>query len=247
MTSTSPGWYDDGSGALRWWDGAQWTEHVATPDAATVAAPAEPQPAGAVSYPSYAAPNAAAAGYAAYPGANGSGAFVSATEPKKSRAWIIWVVAGVVLLGIVIAAAVLIPLFFLGLATSGTTASGEDETRAVTAVETYDEAWREVDCDKFLASTTESFRELLTLPDCAAFEPAAQDFADSVQNYELTVTGIERVGDGQISIVTSETYESLYDENGEPADPPVPFVDRYTYSVVPSGDGWAVDNADAAQ
>lgn len=25
MTTTPPGWYDDGHGALRWWDGAQWT------------------------------------------------------------------------------------------------------------------------------------------------------------------------------------------------------------------------------
>jgi hypothetical protein len=26
---TPPGWYDDGHGALRWWDGSQWTEHTA--------------------------------------------------------------------------------------------------------------------------------------------------------------------------------------------------------------------------
>lgn len=26
---TPAGWYDDGSGRLRWWDGSQWTEHVA--------------------------------------------------------------------------------------------------------------------------------------------------------------------------------------------------------------------------
>ncbi|WP_127820600.1 DUF2510 domain-containing protein, partial [Microbacterium sp. CPCC 204701] len=32
MTTTPPGWYDDGHGAMRWWDGSQWTEHVAQPD-----------------------------------------------------------------------------------------------------------------------------------------------------------------------------------------------------------------------
>ncbi|MGA1827655.1 DUF2510 domain-containing protein, partial [Microbacterium sp.] len=32
MATTPPGWYDDERGALRWWDGAQWTEHVQAPD-----------------------------------------------------------------------------------------------------------------------------------------------------------------------------------------------------------------------
>ena len=27
--TTQPGWYDDGSGQQRYWDGSQWTEHVA--------------------------------------------------------------------------------------------------------------------------------------------------------------------------------------------------------------------------
>lgn len=29
MTNAAAGWYDDGAGQQRWWDGARWTEHVA--------------------------------------------------------------------------------------------------------------------------------------------------------------------------------------------------------------------------
>lgn len=41
--TTPPGWYADGSGAQRWWDGAQWTEHVqpARSTQATDAPPAD--------------------------------------------------------------------------------------------------------------------------------------------------------------------------------------------------------------
>ncbi|MDO9397914.1 MAG: DUF4177 domain-containing protein [Herbiconiux sp.] len=31
MTSTQAGWYDDGSGTTRWWDGQAWTEQVQPP------------------------------------------------------------------------------------------------------------------------------------------------------------------------------------------------------------------------
>ncbi|PYI37773.1 hypothetical protein CVS30_14030 [Arthrobacter psychrolactophilus] len=30
-TDTQAGWYDDGSGNSRWWDGAKWTEQVQAP------------------------------------------------------------------------------------------------------------------------------------------------------------------------------------------------------------------------
>ena len=30
--TTPEGWYDDGSGSLRWWDGQQWTAHVRSID-----------------------------------------------------------------------------------------------------------------------------------------------------------------------------------------------------------------------
>ena len=31
MTDTTPGWYDDGHGTMRWYDGTQWTEHTQAP------------------------------------------------------------------------------------------------------------------------------------------------------------------------------------------------------------------------
>lgn len=41
MSQTAPGWYEDGSGSLRWWDGAAWTEHFASvaPQPAPASAP----------------------------------------------------------------------------------------------------------------------------------------------------------------------------------------------------------------
>ncbi|PCN49480.1 hypothetical protein Csp2054_00500 [Curtobacterium sp. 'Ferrero'] len=38
MTNVQPGWYDDGSGTMRWWDGNAWTEQV-QPAAAPAPAP----------------------------------------------------------------------------------------------------------------------------------------------------------------------------------------------------------------
>lgn len=38
--SVPAGWYDDGSGRQRWWDGEQWTEHYA-PESSPAAAPSE--------------------------------------------------------------------------------------------------------------------------------------------------------------------------------------------------------------
>ena len=76
MTTTPPGWYDDGHGALRWWDGAQWTEHVSDQGRVTSDPPiAGPAPATPDDVPADDVPPEAA-GYAApasSPGASSGG------------------------------------------------------------------------------------------------------------------------------------------------------------------------------
>lgn len=278
MATTSPGWYDDGRGALRWWDGAQWSEHVQTPDAeplesagATAAGMSAESSAGSADLP--ASPGSAASSAAGptpfelapdsgdaptvppgYPGgfeggATPSGAFISATEPKKSKAWIVWVVIGVVLLGLVVLATVLIPI---AIGMFGSAAGGgsqdEDQAAAVAAVEQYDEAWATGDCEKFEQATTEGFRQVLEIPDCASFTAASQGFVDSVEDYQLTVTSVQNDTDEQITVITSETYTSMVDADGNPTDVAQPYEDNYAYIVIPDDDGWVIDQAlDAGQ
>lgn len=251
--TTPPGWYDDGRGALRWWDGNQWTEHVQTPDAETAesgplddaapaALPAELAPEGSV--PAASTPPGYPGGF---PGGTApSGGFISATEPKKSKLWIVWVVVGVVLLGLVILAAVLIPLLIGMFGGSGV--SDADRQSAVSTVELYDEAWQTGDCEKFDAATTENFRTGLQITDCATFTAASQGFVDSVDDYTLDVTSVESEAADQVTVITSETYTSMVDDEGNPSDEALPYEDRYAYILIPVGDGWAIDQAlDASQ
>ena len=288
MATTPPGWYDDGRGALRWWDGAQWTEHVQTPDPEpdATAAPAEPgqqlgddgamdallapaiapaptlesartdaAPAAPAdpSAPADAATPGEAAAPADYPpsappgypggfpgGPSPSGGFIAATEPKKSKLWILWVVIGVVLLGIVILAAVLIPLAIGMFGSAGSGGDAADEAAAVAAVELYDEAWATADCEKFESATTPAFREALQLSDCTAFTEASQGFTDSIDDYSLEVTSVDATEE-MVTVETTESFTSLVDDQGNTMEEPMAFEEYYSYSVVPSDGGWAID------
>lgn len=232
MTTTPPGWYDDGHGATRWWDGTRWTEHVAGTDAAPPAPAAVPGP-----------PAAAAEGVARE-GATAT-AVAAPPEPKKPNRWIVWVVVGAVVLALLIGAAVAIPLLTLGAARLGALADGAapadaDHKAAVAAVELYDDAWQDADCRAFMASTTEAFRAQAGLADCDAFETEAEGFGLAVADYEVEVTGV-RDSDDAIVVSTSETYSRLVDESGNPLDDPADESIEWEYTVVADGDEWVVD------
>jgi hypothetical protein len=241
MSTTPPGWYDDGHGALRWWDGAQWTDRVhaegqvPSGEAAT-AAPAAPA----------AAPAADTAGAAveqapAYPTAYPGGpAAPGQAAPRKSRLWILWVVLGGVLLLVVVLAVILIPL---AVGWFSSAAGGDDRARAVAAVELYDDAWSEADCEAYERSTTQAYRESLSITDCETFAAQAEAFGQSTDEYELEITGVE-ARDDVIEVVTLETYLSLYDEQGQELAEPEPVRDELRYVLVPEGDRWLIDALD---
>ncbi|KQP68187.1 hypothetical protein ASF40_18590 [Microbacterium sp. Leaf288] len=229
MTTTPPGWYDDGHGANRWWDGTRWTERVAGTDAAPAASPAVPG--------------------AAVHGVQHDGATVTAVaappEPKSSR-WIVWVVIGAVVLVALIGAAVAIPLLTLAASRVGGLAGEDtpvdaDQKAAVAAVELYDDAWQDADCQAFMASTTEAFRAQAGLADCSAFETEAEGFGLAVEDYEVDLTGVRR-SDEAIVVSTTETYSRLVGEDGNPLDEPVDESIDWEYTVVADGDDWVIDS-----
>jgi hypothetical protein len=268
MTTTPPGWYDDGRGALRWWDGAQWTEHVHAPqavtgptpdataapllaDTAAAASDAPAQPAGYAAAPGYpGAPHAPA--HPGYPGeapfaaAPGFAPAAPAAPAKKSKLWILWVVLGGLVLILAIIAALLIPAL-IGWFGGGTSAVGgdDDERAAVAAVERYDDAYEDGDCAAFEMSTTPAYRDGFGYTDCASFEGFASTFDEQTDDYELTVTGVRTVQDDLIEVTTRETYLSLADGEGNPLATPEQVTDILKYSVVPSDGGWAIDGLEA--
>jgi len=112
-------------------------------------------------------------------------------------------------------------------------------------VELYDEAWATADCAKFEQATTVEFREVIELSECGAFTAASQGFTDSVDDYVLEVTSVESTED-RITVETTETFTSLIDDQGNPTEEPVAYEERYSYVVVPSEGGWAINEANDA-
>ena len=187
MSDTPAGWYDDGSGGLRYWDGTNWTEHTA---------------------PRYENP------------APASG------PQRKAGAWL-WIVVGgvaVVLVGVTVGVVLLL----------SSHAGPVKEAKA--ALETYNSAWLNVDCDALQEATTEDFRYDWGYEDCSAFEDAATDFDQANRDYRTTVDDTAFVS-GHVVVTTTERYT---DVDG------TALVDEVTYTVVNDGDAWRIDAIDFA-
>ena len=187
MSDTPPGWYDDGSGGLRYWDGAAWTEHTA---------------------PRYVDP-APALG-----------------PQRKAGAWL-WLVVGgvaVVLVGVTVGVVLLL------------SSHQGPVNKAKAALEMYNSAWLNVDCDALQESTTEAFRYDWGYEDCSAFEDDATDFDQVNRDYRTTVDDTSFVS-GHVVVTTTESYTDMDGSD---------FVDHVTYTVVNDGDAWRIDMIDFA-
>lgn len=261
-TSTPPGWYDDGHGALRWWDGAQWTEHThvaeqaAEPVAVESSAGAEP-----LAVESSATPDASSAPVAppvpTLPAdvAASTGSFPEVAPPAPaadpgrpaSKLWILFVALGVVVVGLLVLAAVFIPRFIgdiltpPGAAPGQESVQGSDADAAADVVEDYDEAWDDVDCVAYQATLSSDYLASFGYTDCAEFEIAAQQFVDSVENYEVTILSTTREGD-TIVVETLESFTQVLDPTGQPLETPVPGSTGYQYTLVNEGGSWVIDD-----
>lgn len=218
--SIPAGWYDDGHGQQRWWDGQTWTEQVQAP---------------------------------AQPPAPTSGS-------KKWILWVVIGVVALMIIGgalffivssLVSQVADRMPVTqpvpahsetAVGTLPTGaptppaevadaTELTDAERAAAEDVIQRYDVAWSTGNCDEFFALTTDDFRGVLGIEDCAAFAENSASFGASVTDYAVTVTGAYRTGEWTL-VETTESGMMLVDDTGAPLAEPEPFEEPYFYELL---------------
>jgi hypothetical protein len=115
-----------------------------------------------------------------------------------------------------------------------------NERAAIAAMREYNQAWLDGDCDVYMSTTDEQMRSAIGLETCDSFTSAAQSFSQSIANFTLTPTDIERPSATLMEIKSRETYDSLSDADGQPVDPPYPVEDYWVYTIVLDGSSWVI-------
>ncbi|WP_297084117.1 DUF2510 domain-containing protein [uncultured Demequina sp.] len=244
MTQIPAGWYDDGSGSgrLRYWDGAAWTQHVSEPAAPTAptvstaptvptasAAPAVPTASTAPAVPTastgptvstyaaqpFAAPSTADSFATPSTGADPFAAVAAAPGParRQGKVWP-WIVGGAAALVVLGALLIWAVLVFVERATEGPTA----------AVRDYVDALYAGDCAAVESSTSDAYYASWT---CADIEEL---FPEPPTGTSFTVTSVDVSGD----VATVQTRETYTDSTGR-------YSESWRYDVIREDGVWVVD------
>ena len=62
-----------------------------------------------------------------------------------------------------------------------------------------------------------------------------------MDDYVVSPTSVETNDDGTISVYTTETFTSWYDEDGNETDSAQAYEYDYEYDLVSTDDGWVID------
>jgi len=179
---TAPaGWYDDGSGAMRYWDGSAWTGHVASAPAAASAYAAPPMSAVTPADPY--GTTYRFAGTPAPAGAHG-----------KSRVGLfVGIGVGVFLL---IATTIVAGLVIF---------SQQWESGPKAALNDLISAWRAKDCPAEFRVSLDSTTGTTLADYC---DGADYSWVDGYQNWNISVSSVDQVQDSAV-VTTKETHTSV--------------------------------------